>query len=285
MHSFRGGGFRGVGTLAMLNEHYPRAHTDADAFAGTSTGAIIAAGLAVGVSPANLLAFYKRWGSRIFASRSVWDRLNPFDELFARANYGHDGLEDALETVFGAETRMKDVGRPLYIATTNLCGRFGVTPKLFSSNPDPDANPELNRRLVEVLMASCSAPTYFPSRGSLVDGGLGMNNPAGAAVAQLMAESPGSTVACRDFGTGFVWNEAFAIDRDDSLDWSAAKWLREGLLDVIMEAASSASELHARGISQSYEFYDFELKEKIALDDVSAYDALVGLGRQGRKVR
>src|SRR5258708_37023157 len=70
-----GGGIRGVITLEILAEM--ERQLDAaqgvkklgdyfDYIAGTSTGAIIAAGLAIGMSAADLLDFYQDFGSKMF---------------------------------------------------------------------------------------------------------------------------------------------------------------------------------------------------------------------------
>src|SRR5688572_30511815 len=78
MLSLDGGGIRGLMTLQILHEleRQLRAHRGGapdfrlcdffDVIGGTSTGAIIAAGLARGMSTAELIGFYREFGQEAF---------------------------------------------------------------------------------------------------------------------------------------------------------------------------------------------------------------------------
>src|SRR4051794_20717660 len=79
MLALDGGGIRGLITLGILEEIENKLRVKVgggdpkfrlcdyfDYVAGTSTGAIIAAGLARGMSVADLLGFYKRAGKQMF---------------------------------------------------------------------------------------------------------------------------------------------------------------------------------------------------------------------------
>src|SRR5690349_6957555 len=90
--SLDGGGLRGIFTAAVLSEIesvYGQAFLDAvDLIVGTSTGGIIALGLAHGKTAAEMLAFYREAGPKIFGRprkvRQLWapkyDRA-PLDAL------------------------------------------------------------------------------------------------------------------------------------------------------------------------------------------------------------
>src|SRR5689334_17011485 len=83
-----GGGIRGVMTLAILRRIEGllaeatgrgaafRLSDFFDYIAGTSTGAIIAAGLARGMSCAELIDFYRKAGPQMFEKRFLLQRLH-----------------------------------------------------------------------------------------------------------------------------------------------------------------------------------------------------------------
>ncbi len=85
-----GGGIRGILTLEILHSMeklLAEATGEGDAFrlgdyfdyiAGTSTGAIIAAGLARGMKVGELLDFYQKAGPLMFDKAAIWKRLQSF---------------------------------------------------------------------------------------------------------------------------------------------------------------------------------------------------------------
>src|SRR4249919_2970113 len=87
-----GGGIRGVLTLEILAE-MERQINDAtgierlgdyfDYIGGTSTGSIIAAGLAIGMSTHELLDFYEKFGRQMFEKTALFERLTSlFSNLY-----------------------------------------------------------------------------------------------------------------------------------------------------------------------------------------------------------
>lgn len=206
-----GGGLRGIVTLSFLGEIETilrERHGAAESFrlshyfdliAGTSTGSIIAAALARGMTVAEITKKYLDLGQRVF--QKSW-----FRQGFVRAFYDEAGLIEELKQVYGAETTMGDasVQTGLLIVTKRLDS--GSTWPI-SNNPRgkyfgirPDANVIANSAypLWQVVRASTAAPRYFdPERieisrgkpgekgivGDFVDGGVSpFNNPALQAV-------------------------------------------------------------------------------------------------------
>ena len=104
MLALDGGGIRGLLTLGILEkiEALVAGATGKklgdyfDYIAGTSTGAIIAAGLARGMSVAELVDFYRSAGKQMFEHSSLIERVKYF--------YTADPLKAKLQTVFGAAT-------------------------------------------------------------------------------------------------------------------------------------------------------------------------------------
>lgn len=191
-----GGGIRGVLSLEVLAamETMLRRELDrgddfvlADYFdyvAGTSTGAIIAAGLATGMSVDVIRTLYVEHGEEMFDKASIMKRF--------RYQYDSARLKGLLQTTFGAETTFGDdrlrtlLMMVLRNATTDSPWPLSNNPGAKYNRPDrPDNNRDLP--LWQLVRASTAAPVFFPpemvSVGDrefvFVDGGLTMyNNPA-----------------------------------------------------------------------------------------------------------
>lgn len=204
--SLDGGGIRGALTLGMLKktETLLRAKTGDnnlvlgkyyDLISGTSTGAIIASGLAVGKTVDEIIQLYLNLGSEIFG-KGRKHKLFPRSWTTLRAifneNYSSKGLEKYLQEVFGDIT----IGDTEKI----FCGlainsKRADTYSLWTVANHPDgkysgANAHL--KLWELCRASSAAPYYFRPKklglktrkgesfsATFIDGGVSLaNNPA-----------------------------------------------------------------------------------------------------------
>jgi Patatin-like phospholipase len=166
-----GGGIRGVMTLEVLAEieRQLRALRGAgddfrlcdffDYVGGTSTGAIIAAGLARGMSAAELLTFYKTVGPSMFDKEALLRRY--------RNLYKSEPLAAQLKVTFGTDSTLE----PRYLRCLLLAVTRNVStdsPWPISSNPlarynDPErADCNLRIPLWKLVRASTAAPIFFP---------------------------------------------------------------------------------------------------------------------------
>ncbi len=125
--SLDGGGMRGHYTAAALDflcgrfapENKDGARFDLgrqfDGIVGASTGAIIAAGLAAGKSPIEILEFYRKWGPQIFSNpipdfekmkgASRWFGLASFMRRSVTSPFNSDDkLREGLREMFGDAT-------------------------------------------------------------------------------------------------------------------------------------------------------------------------------------
>lgn len=173
MLSLDGGGIRGVITLEILAEieRQLKAKLNAgddfrlsdyfDYFGGTSTGAIIAAGLSIGLSTQQLLDFYLEKGKDMFDKSFI---LKQWKSL-----YESGPLLDMLKETFGADTDLhisKGKYKSLLVVvtmnrTTDSPWPISNNPKALYNNPDrPDCN--ANIKLYQLIRASTAAPVYFP---------------------------------------------------------------------------------------------------------------------------
>ena len=209
--SLDGGGIRGAFSAAVLAEIERRLERPIgdyfDLVAGTSTGALIAAAVASGVPAQQIVDFYKQDGPAVFTRRAPYRpqkrtrRLTmpvarmltrnvagvALDDVF-QSKYRSAPLASAMTAVFGA-TLVGDLRKcRLVIPAVDLTvGRTVVfkTPHL------PNLTRDRHYRLVDVLLATTAAPTYFPHAtmpggGAVVDGGLWANNPSLVAYTEVM---------------------------------------------------------------------------------------------------
>jgi uncharacterized protein len=165
-----GGGIRGVITLrvlAKLEEELRERTGDPDyrlwqffdLIGGTSTGAIIATGLASGMSVGEIADFYERFGSVAFERRRIWQKW--------QALYGDGGLIKTLKERFGADTDLRPQNlKCLLTVVTRNATTDSAWP--ISSNPaakynDPSrADCNLRIPLWKLVRASTAAPVFFP---------------------------------------------------------------------------------------------------------------------------
>jgi predicted acylesterase/phospholipase RssA len=200
-----GGGLRGILTLGILKQiedELRNRHGNDPAFrichyfdlvAGTSTGAIIAATLAIGWSVDDITKKYFELGSRVF-------RRSLLRQGLLRAKYDETQLIEELQSVFGPDTALSsnvlntgllivikrlDSGSPWPVSNNPNGKYFGSRPGGVIGNGD--------YKLWQAVRASTAAPDYFdperitiaqlpghaPVYGDFVDGGVSpFNNPA-----------------------------------------------------------------------------------------------------------
>ena len=201
-----GGGLRGILSLGILhrleatlrerhgNDSGFRLCHYFDLIAGTSTGAIIAAALAVGMSVDEVLGHYRQLGREVF--QKGWLRQG-----ILRSRYDEAALVTNLKRVFGETITLGDpsIKTGLLVMTKRLdTGSpwpLGNNPKgrYFRAGADATWISNADYPLWQVVRASTAAPTYFdpelitiavqegrrPVVGTFVDGGVSpFNNPS-----------------------------------------------------------------------------------------------------------
>lgn len=177
--SLDGGGLRGLYSAAVLagveRSLGVRVADHFDLVAGTSTGGIIALGLGLGFSPAQLVSFYLDDGPRIFPRG---DRLWRRARHYLKAKYTASELVTRLQRVFG-EKRLGDSHKGLVIPYYSL---DSDKPCVFKTRHHPDFYTDHDLLAWQVAAATSAAPTYLPASAHVgprhIDGGVWANNPA-----------------------------------------------------------------------------------------------------------
>ena len=232
--SIDGGGIRGVfpaAFLAGLENRYLGGTSVAkyfDLIAGTSTGGIIALGLADGLRASELRDIYIQRGCEIFPPvRSgilgiVERQWRNFFQLF-RYRYDREALTRVLEETFG--------DRKLGEASSRLCipsfeGRYGEV-YIFKTPHHPDFRKDGRERMTKVAAATGAAPTYFqPLRDggyTFVDGGVWANNPIMIALVDALTcfAVPRECISILSIGCG---DESYVVGRPKVLRGGLFAW-------------------------------------------------------------
>lgn len=272
--SLDGGGLRGIIPIRILQKveelSGKRIHETFDMIVGTSTGGLIAACLTlrdsnnydkVRYSLVDIADIYERQGHQIFPIRGGIGRFLHGLTSFFRPSYDPDGLDFVLKQRINGQ-RIKDAYRPIMISTYDLRANEPV----FFKSRQADTDDTYNARIYDICRATSAAPTYLPAysfeyKGEKligIDGGVYVNNPTMAAIAEISKhgkggyykKKDGSPVAFDDMrilslGTGTYTG---SVTDAQAVRWGKLAWINQ-IIEIMM-----------RGVNQST---DYESKEML----------------------
>lgn len=217
-----------------------------DLIGGTSTGAILAAGLALGMRVADLRDFYVKLGPEIF--KKVW-----LPKQFWH-RYPCDPIERHLKDVFGESTTLGDARlrtNVLLVAKNATLGNNWF----FTNNPGNrffKNNAQIP--LWHIVRASSAAPTYFPAHSfaipdetgkartyEFIDGGVSSyNNPSLQVFLEATVPEYGigwpmgvDNLLLISLGTGFC---SITIEEGKAADYNLLNWAPYILKELMNEA-------------------------------------------------
>ena len=256
--TFDGGGIRGLVTLTLLKrlqQAVPNIIQNADFLAGTSTGGIIALGLAAGKSVDDLIQLYQNNGADIFDDSWLRDVVDL--GTISGAKYDSAKLGNIVQNTFGA-LRLDQLNKRVLIPSFELDNGAAPDqrtwkPVFFHNFPGVDSDgAEL---AADIALNTSAAPTYFPTYNGYIDGGVLANNPSMAALAQtqdLRAEinpRPGlGDLRLLSLGTGTV----LSYITGQNLDWGYAQWAKP-LVSLLLDASMGIADYQcARLLHGSY---------------------------------
>lgn len=280
--SFDGGGLRGLLSLELMRRisektKNPAWYRDGQFYAGTSTGGLIALSIANGADLETIKKFYTEDGPKIF-NRRTWFYVTSFLRSL-HIGYKRDGLVENLRKMFGVK-RLADLEKKVLLVSFDLnkeeeeTGRFLWQPKVIHNfKPFADDMP-----IVDAGLCTSAAPTYLPSFGSFIDGGVCANNPSMCALAQVMNETGDAeevqleNVVLISFGTG---NQPAPIPVRN-LKWGIFRWNTK-LLKLLGDGGLKMVDYQCKRVlkKDQYRRIDVNLKKRIELDDVKKLDEIV----------
>jgi uncharacterized protein len=282
-----GGGIRGVFAVAIL-ESIERELGEPignvfDVVAGTSTGAIIAASIALKKEMSEILEQYKLYGEKIFLRQA---KVGIFKTV-----YSDRYLRRFFQKAFG-ELMLRDIEKPLIIPAVDLThGNPYVHRTKFGSAEQEN---DLSVKLWDAVLSSCSAPVYFPpnnveNRFLSIDGGLWANNPSLVCITEVMRNfhEKINDIQILSIGTG---KQKIDFYGKDDKDWGVKQWLpfhlptmkvTPKLLDLALHLSSESVSYHCEHLlGSNYLRINEDLGGEIPFDEVKYMEHLIKLGRK-----
>lgn len=272
--SIDGGGIRGLipayGLTKIEEQIGKNSNKIFDVAIGTSAGAIIAAGIACGISAERILDLFSTHSKEIFYS-STWRKIRTLNGLLG-ARYSSKKFRTILTEIFGDKKLSKLEGPELIITAVDYETDELQTFSSYDAKIDPKNN---DRSIVECILASTAAPYYFPSvninNKILVDGGVAANNPTvlgiTAAIKQYQrsdgAWDLNNQITVVSLGTGEA--DPTSKPKKDAGLLNIAN----GIVSHLMGGQEDHSEKAAKELVKKIYRLQPRLNKKIPLDDIS----------------
>lgn len=296
-----GGGLKGAmpaALLAALEETTgKRVVEHFDLIAGTSTGGIIALGLALGLTAKEILSFYEERGPSVFGQKpeapvGLVQRFRRWVGGTARkgrqavkSKYDPTPLGDALRDVLG-DARLGEARTRLVIPAYDSVRR---TVYLYKTAHHDRLKSDYRQKAVDVAMATAAAPTFFPAHDSdhatgLRDGGVWANDPAGIAAIEGHAMLGWDMRKARILSLGCS-SEFMVYDADAGYFGSGLPGM--DVIRLLMEGQAKGAQAvaklmlgHPHVDAESLVRVDVDVPKGWAeMDDAGRIGQLVGVGR------
>lgn len=281
-----GGGIRGVFAVAILEsleaEFGRPIGQYFDVIAGTSTGSIIAASVAMQKNMSEVLESYMNYGKKIFVRQA---KVGLF-----RSVYSDRYLRRYFQKAFG-DTTLLDINKPLLIPAVDVThGK----PFVHRSNYGHPESEDLSIKLWDAVLSSCSAPIYFPpnninNKYLSIDGGLWANNPSLVCITEALSffEKNLKEINILSIGTG---QQSINFTDEDKTSWGIRQWMpfhiptlkvTPKLLDLALNLSSESVSYQCQILlSEKYLRLNKELGKEIPFDDVKFMKELCDLGKE-----
>jgi hypothetical protein len=302
-----GGGIKGAwpaAFLADLEEATGQRVLDMfDLIVGTSTGAIVALGLGLGMPASDIVRLYAERGPVIFeppgpfrGARRRWRASGKLPGLRATA----DGLAGMMAHLSGPKypscplkTALVDQfqNRTLGESQTRLVipsfnAQIGQV-YLFKTSHHPRFERDHTVSAVDVALATAAAPTYFSAHATqlgsiLVDGGVWANNPTGLAVVEGVAVLGWKPREMRVLSLGCT-DQPLALPRGVSARWFDLTHVIELMFRGQAEGSMGTAKLllgHTESEPRLFRRTQVVDRGTFAMDSADQVRHLAGLGRE-----
>ena len=276
--SFDGGGLRGtlsIHLLKKLQNLTPNIVKTTNLISGTSTGSLIALGLAYGLSAEEISNLYSKENIEYIFDKSY--------SQIARPKYDNDHLKEVLLRIFPENLKLKDLGKLVIIPAFYLGDENNNWKAMFYNNiPN---SPTEDFRVVDVAMASSAAPVFFPTYERNIDGGIIATDPSLASIIYSIDKTLGKSIEnirLLSFGTGYYYNSI----KQDTSNWGAIDWVVSKdpdlpIISVTLEGNAKVSQIFSKKLLQdNYYRLNPRMNRDISMDDVKAVDYLTKLAKE-----
>ncbi|MCG8351111.1 MAG: patatin-like phospholipase family protein [Chloroflexales bacterium] len=249
-----GGGIRGLVTTILLQRIVASPGLEnfldtIDLISGTSTGGLLALGIAHQLDLQTIRQVYIEKGPQIFDD-SWLDDLIDLGKLRG-ADYDIKPLRRELRNLFGS-AKLGDLQKRVLITAFDLDNEAAKAdertwkPKLFHNFSGPNHDKEA--LAADVGLYTSAAPTYFPSVDGYIDGGVYASNPAMCALAQTQDTRYQPTpsldeVLLLSLGTG----TNLQYIKGKSHNWGYVQWAKP-LIHLMLDGTAGIADYQCRQI-------------------------------------
>lgn len=255
-----------------------------DLIVGTSTGGIIAAALAIGKSAKEIFELYETLIPKVFNTSHVFG-----------TKYSNEVLKEELQNILGDLT-LADVKTGLCLTSVDV---ENSSPRFHKSGYFDRNSTRLDEKLVDVVLASAAAPTFFPlidtlHSSNLTDGGIVANNPSlvGFIEAMQLVEGRKDDIALVSVGTGEQCHMPYDVNKlrnGGKLSWMAQckprnlltnplKHIGSPLIELLMESQSKLAHHQTQFLlGEQYLRVNPKLSVSVELDDADKIGSLKNL--------
>ena len=310
--TFDGGGIRGLVPALLVQQLDQELNflERVDLFAGTSTGGLLAIGLASGVPVSSLVDIYMTKGAEVFQPYPSFSSVPPpalidnYPKAMAlpldllQVKYTDAGLKKLVKQTFHADKTLRELSRKLLVTSFDLYQdkRKAWTPISLTNLPGYNTDDIL---VLDAALSTTAGPVYFPphvfdhkgKKKALIDGGVYANNPSMLAAASVMASGTlkqrglaFENIKLLSLGTGFTLNSIppqnlLPLNSYGVLAWMLPVTLpptpQFPLLEILMDGVSSIDTFQCDQIlGNNFRRGNVQLTQPINPDDYQKVDAL-----------
>ena len=278
--SFDGGGIRGALSVEILYRiiaKYPNFLNEVDLFAGTSTGAIIAALLAKGIPIEELNKLYSREiAGQIFSNSNI---------NFIKPKFNNNLRKKFISNYFDDNFKINDFKKYIFIPAFYSGDKSTESwePVFFNNLSKNNTSDTLAR---DAILASSAAPTYFPSYKNYIDGGVVANSPTAISIAITLSSFPKykkEDILLLSIGTGDSPEKIMGkTHKWGILQWSFHPFakMKSPLLALLMDGMSNLEDLYCKEfLKENYFRINPKVSKFIDLDDYKLIPYLKLIGK------
>jgi patatin-like phospholipase/acyl hydrolase len=204
-----GGGIRGLVPALLLQQLDKELDflRRVNLFGGTSTGGVIAAGLASEVAIGTIVDIYMTKGAEIFkpfkflstevppkALTKIHPQALSLPADLLHVKYSNEGLKKLISETYPATKKLSELKRQVLVTTLDLyqTERKGWMPITFTNLP---GSKSADVTVLDAALSTSAAPIYFPphvfsrkgQKHAFADGGIFANNPSTLAMACVIS--------------------------------------------------------------------------------------------------
>lgn len=294
-----GGGLRGVIPISILQKIEEitgkKVQETFDMFSGTSTGGLIACCLTLRheqqpdqpkYTLQQIADIYTNKGKIIFPIKSGLGRLiHRITGLFAPA-YSADGIDEVLREYITVQ-KIKEALHPVLVSTYDLNSNQPVFFKTSEAAGDESAN----AGIYDVCRATSAAPTYLPAYSFMyknkpitaIDGGVYINNPTMAALAEISRYGNSGFYQKKD-GTPVHFDEVRVlslgtgsyegtVSEEQAVSWGQLQWITK-ITDIMMKGVNKSTHYEATEMMDAGKYLrlNIDIREEKYADMADARD-------------